>query len=169
MPLYTNTTAGTVSYTSNDIGYQAILENDTAPHANNNNTIATQSDFTFPVGKHERFIGELGIWYFAHSDKDFKYKINVPTGGTLRWARFGLPVDDSTSNDIRQDTTTTGELAVTTSNNSAYAGFLKFNFTVVNSTTAGDFSFQWAPNTAADDTAEEVYLKSGSYLKYNRF
>ena len=169
MPLYTNTTKGTVAYTSNDVGYQAILQSDSAVHPNNNNTIAEQTEFRFPVAKHDRFIGELGIWYFAHSDKDFKYKISIPTGGKLRWARFGLPVDDTTSNDIRQDTTTTGELAITTSNNSAYTGFLKFNFTIINSTTAGNFTFEWAANTAADDTAEEVYLKEGSYLKYNRF
>ena len=176
MPFNQNTTQNTVVYQTSELPIKAVLANDTAAHANNNNTIATQSDFTFAVGKYERFIGELGVWYFAQQAKDFKYKINVPSGGTLNIARFGLPIDADSGGSGNEDknivqavTATTGEIAVATGDVGAGIGYLKFEFNIINAGTAGDFTFQWAPNTAVDNAGYLVYLRAGSYLKYKRF
>tara|TARA_R100000700_G_scaffold10357_2_gene15027 strand:+ start:574 stop:1014 length:441 start_codon:yes stop_codon:yes gene_type:complete len=146
MPLYTNTTAGTVTYSSSAVNYQSILANDT-DSVNNSNTVAAQSDFTIALGKNERIIGELGIWYFAHQNKDFRYQLVGPTGSIIRWDVDGRKVDGSAN----------------------ITGFLRYTLTIINSSTAGNFEYKWSANTVEDAVGNKCFLKAGSYLKYKKF
>ena len=168
MPLYTNTTAGTVTYSSSAVNYQSILENDT-DSVNNSNTVAAQSDFTIALGKNERIIGELGIWYFAHQNKDFRYQLVGPTGSIIRWDVDGRKVDGSAHIYVEESTTNTGVLDVATDGSANITGFLRYTLTIINSSTAGNFEYKWSANTVEDAVGNKCFLKAGSYLKYKKF
>ena len=168
MPFNQNTTQNTVVYQTSEMPFQAVLANDTAAHANNNNTLATQSDFTFAIGKYERIMGELNVWYFAHQDKDFKFKLLAPTGSTLRWIADGVGVDDSDLSE-GEEVTATGTTTGLATSAAAGAGYLSVKFVIINAGTQGNFNFQWEPNNQVDDAGDLTYLKAGSYLKYKRF
>ena len=168
MPFISNSTQGTVAYSTSEFPIKKILANDTDAHANNNNTLATQSDFTFAIGKYERIIGELNVWYFAHQDKDFKFKLLAPAGSTLRWIADGVGVDDSDLSE-GEEVTATGTTTGIATSAAAGAGYLSVKFVIINAGTQGDFNFQWAPNSAVDDAGDLTYLKAGSTLSYKKF
>jgi hypothetical protein len=170
MPFNTNTTNNSVVYMTSEQPVQAMVANDTSAAANNSNTVAVLNDFTFTVGKYERFAGEIQLWYFAHQDKDFRFQLLSPANSTLRWNGFIRKVDGAFAEEGQEVTNGTGSIiGVTTTNTNDSVGFLRLNFAIINGGTLGTFTFKWAANNAVNDTSELVYVKAGSLLKYKRF
>ena len=105
MPFTSNSTYGTVAYTSNgwyDNGL--ILPNDTSDAAST--TLATVSDLKIPLGAYERVIGEYKIWYDSDDTNKFKFRVaaldNADSPAVIAtniYTRHEAGVEESTSAD----------------------------------------------------------------------
>ena len=103
MPFTSNSTYGTVAYTSTgwyDNGL--ILPNDTSDAGGT--TLATVSDLSIPMGAYERVIGEYKIWYDSDDTNKFKFRVasldsSAAAIATTIYTRFEAGVEESTAAD----------------------------------------------------------------------
>ena len=72
MAFYSNTTQGTVVYSSDGF-QQKILANDGSDLADT--TLATQSALSIPLGGYERVMGKYTIWYDSDDTNELKFAI----------------------------------------------------------------------------------------------
>jgi len=76
MPFTTNSTQGTVQYTTGSFYDKSIIiANDTSSLSSN--TLATQSGFTIPLGGYERVMGKYVLWYDSDDTNELKFIVRT--------------------------------------------------------------------------------------------
>ena len=81
MAFYSNTTQGTVVYSSDGF-QQKILANDGSDLANT--TLATQSALSIPLGGYERVMGKYTVWYDSDDTNELKFRVaNLDADGAV--------------------------------------------------------------------------------------
>ena len=176
MPFYTNSSAGTVSYSNADWQTAGLITNgyivdstDTGGNLPSGGSDGTtyRTPLSFPLGKYERALirAKLDITYL---DGDFKYKLTVPASSTA--ARIitrssETPISGELAEVGALSTSTSGvaEVAVTANDGDGYILFEGF---VEAGDTAGTVAIQFAQRT---NHANDTVLNEGSYLEYLKF
>jgi len=183
MPFTSNSTYGTVSYTSSgwyDNGL--ILPNDTSDASGT--TLATVSDLSIPVGGYERLVGEYKIWYDSDDTNKFKFRVaNLASSdgstavATTIYTRFEAGVEESTAADTpaavnlegtgTSSTDGAGEI-ITIDIGAATTGTLITMYFNALSTAAtkGNLVFQFAN---ASGSAAGTHLLAGSSVCWKKF
>ena len=154
MPFYTNSSAGTVSYSNADWQTAGLITNgyivdsaDTGGNLPSGGSDGTtyRTPLSFPLGKYERALirAKLDITYL---DGDFKYKLTVPASSTA--ARIitrssETPISGELAEVGALSTSTSGvaEVAVTANDGDGYVLFEGF---VEAGGTAGTVAIQFA-------------------------
>ena len=181
MPFTSNSTYGTVAYTSTgwyDNGL--ILPNDTSDAGGT--TLATVSDLSIPMGAYERVIGEYKIWYDSDDTNKFKFRVasldsSAAAIATTIYTRFEAGVEESTAADTpaaanlegtgTSSTDGAGEI-ITIDIGAATTGTLitlYFN-ALSTASTKGNLVFQFA-NAAG--SAAGTHLLAGSSVCWKKF
>jgi hypothetical protein len=176
MPFYTNSSAGTVSYSNADWQTAGLITNgyivdsaDTGGNLPSGGSDGTtyRTPLSFPLGKYERALirAKLDITYL---DGDFKYKLTVPASSTA--ARIitrssETPISGELAEVGALSTSTSGvaEVAVTANDGDGYVLFEGF---VEAGGTAGTVAIQFAQRA---NHANDTVLNEGSYLEYLKF
>ena len=176
MPFYTNSSAGTVSYSNADWQTAGLITNgyivDSADSGGNlpsggSDGTTYRTPLSFPLGKYERALirAKLDITYL---DGDFKYKLTVPASSTA--ARIitrssETPISGELAEVGALSTSTSGvaEVAVTANDGDGYVLFEGF---VEAGGTAGTVAIQFAQRA---NHANDTVLNEGSYLEYLKF
>tara|TARA_R100001594_G_C3880559_1_gene225857 strand:- start:53 stop:553 length:501 start_codon:yes stop_codon:yes gene_type:complete len=166
MPLYTNTTKGTVSYGTGEFDTSDILDNDIEVL----NSTTFVNAFKVPIGPNERVHFRAFLYFDYHADGDLKYKITTP--GTTSAYRHILRESEMPIDGAITETTT---MAVATTGLSSYAKtgatgtyFAWVQYGVLeNGATAGELKVEFAQNSASATQATK--LKAGSYIEYIKF
>ena len=176
MPFYTNSSAGTVSYSNADWQTAGLITNgyivdsaDTGGNLPSGGSDGTtyRTPLSFPLGKYERALirAKLDITYL---DGDFKYKLTVPASSTA--ARIitrssETPISGELAEVGALSTSTSGvaEVAVTAGDGDGYVLFEGF---IEAGGTAGTVAIQFAQRA---NHANDTVLNEGSYLEYMKF
>ena len=181
MAFYSNTTQGTVAYSSD--GYQQkILANDGSDLANS--TLATQSGLSIPLGGFERVMGKYTIWYDSDDTNELKFRIaNLAQSdgstavATTIYTDVTARVEESTGADTPAaaniegtgtfSTDGAGE-TITIDVGAATSGlFLGIEFNaIVTAATKGNLVFQAALITG---TGSGTHLLAGSNVVYKKW
>ena len=179
MAFYSNTTQGTVVYSSD--GYQQkILANDGSDLANT--TLATQSALSIPLGGYERVMGKYTIWYDSDDTNELKFRVaNLDADGavvaTTIYTDVTARVEESTAADTpaaaniegtgTYSTYGAGEI-ITVDVGAATSGlFLGVEFNaLVTAATKGSLVFQAALITG---TGSGTHLLAGSNVVYKKW
>tara|TARA_R100001594_G_scaffold1102_3_gene4646 strand:+ start:463 stop:1008 length:546 start_codon:yes stop_codon:yes gene_type:complete len=181
MPFTSNTTQGTVSYQPSGFFNQgAIVANDGS--ALIHTALTAVSEFAIPMGKYERVLGEIALWYDSDNTSEFKFKFkNEDSSGTaiastMHYSASGIVTFD-TDADITASagieavavTNTDGDGAVITldaGSSETDARFARISFNVIsNAATNGTLNFY--AGEIAD--AADCHLLAGSYIAYKKF
>ena len=76
MPFRSNSTYGTVAYSTNSFyDNSLIVANDGSSLSSN--TLATQSALSIPIGGYERVLGKYVIWYDSDDTNELKFKVTT--------------------------------------------------------------------------------------------
>jgi len=185
MPLYTNTTLGTVSYQPQGIFNEGtILANDAADFVHD--AFTNVSDFDIKLGANERATGNLILWYDSNNTSEFKFKFtNEDSAGTaLAGSIFAYSVrqpdqvasdaDSSPDNNNgpgrnQVSYNTDGDGGVITidiSSGNADIRFAEIYFNVLNSTSTSS-TLKFYGGEIADSS--DCHLLAGSYNAYKKF
>ncbi len=167
MRFSTNQTLGTVSYVSDGLPIRVIREENSIDATNNSNALQGDSVLKFALDKNQRVVGQLDLLYYAHADKDFKYRLIIPTGGVIAWGLDGSNNADAEVSNAGEQSNNTVTFAETTS--SSGVGYLTLKFVIKNGSTAGDVQVEYGANSAVNDASERVYVKTGSFFRYQYF
>ena len=182
MPFTSNSTYGTVAYTSTgwyDNGL--ILPNDTSDAGGT--TLATVSDLSIPMGAYERVIGEYKIWYDSDDTNKFKFRVasldsSAAAIATTIYTRFEAGVEESTAADTpaaanlegtgTSSTDGAGEtIGIDSTVSDASALFLQVHFNALSTaTTKGNISLQLANITGS---AAGTHLLAGSNVVWKKW
>jgi hypothetical protein len=184
MPLYTNTSKGTVAYTSGTFFDQGkILANNSSPFASA--TLATVSDLSIPVAGYERVIGKYKIWYDGDDTTELKIRVanlaqsdgSTAVATTILTdvtARVAVVTGSNTPSAANQEgvgtysTDGTGEI-ITIDVGASTAGVLlevEFN-AIITSATKGNIVFQAANIDGQSGAA--THLMAGSHVVYKKW
>ena len=179
MPFNTNSTYGNVVYSS-PTWETKILANDGTTLSSA--TVATVSDLDIPIGKYERIIGDLVLWYDTDATNDLDMRIvNFDADGsavatTLRYAAQGVVAGDALSNDEATSAPSISVASTTTGGTGDQIGFraavdedafLRVNFSALSTAaTNGTLHFQFANSTGS---SAGTHLLAGSYITWKRF
>ena len=176
MPFYTNSSAGTVSYSNADWQTAGLITNgyivdsaDTGGNLPSGGSDGTtyHTPLSFPFGKYERALirAKLDITYL---DGDFKYKLTVPASSTA--ARI---ITRSSETPIAGELAEVGALSTSTSGVAEVAvtagdgdGYVLFEGFIEAGGTAGTVAIQFAQRA---NHANDTVLNEGSYLEYMKF
>ena len=162
MPLYTNTTKGTVAYTSGT-RLTKILPNDVTIQSDA--TLSEQAELTIDLGPNERISFRYNIFWQTTPDGDFKYLVNIPASiNFYRNTRTG--VDPSGAEVSEAPILAEGsEVGLARSENPSN-GYLGLEGVLENGSTADSLKFTWAQNSSH---ASDTTLLRGSSVEYIRF
>ena len=176
MPFYSNSSAGTVTYSNANWQTAGIITNDyiidstdtggNLPDGGTNGE-TYRSPLSFTLGKYER-ARVRGLIDITYLDGDFKYKLTVPASSTsarIITKSSETPISGDTSEVTALSTNTAGvaEVAVTAADG---AGYIFFEGTIEAGGTAGTVAIQIGQRA---NHANDTVLKEGSYLEYMRF
>lgn len=183
MPLYTNTTLGTVSYQPKGIFNEgAILANDAADFVHTG--LTNISDFDIKLGANERATGNLILWYDSNNDAELKFKFtNEDSAGTaLAGSIFAYrvvnqlsPLSDGNDTPSAANVESVvmyntdgdgGILTLDTDSNNTDVRFAEIYFNVLNSTSTSS-TFKFYGGEIADSS--DCHLLAGSYNAYKKF
>ena len=187
MPLYTNNTKGTVSYQPEGFYNQGtILANDSANFAHDSWTYP--SDFYVNLGKNQRVIGNLLLWYDSNNTSELKLHFkHVDKDDALVTATFGYTAENVITISTNVDATpaAANETQVIYSSDGdgpvitldAHSAneelrFTRLSFNVFDSgstNTILKLGFQEAADAGAITGATDCHLLAGSSIEYKKF
>ena len=160
MPLYTNTTAGTVSYAPGTRSTKLLTADSSRT---SNNTLAEESGLTIKLGKNQRIAFRYNIFYTTTANADFQFLVNIPADfNYYRLARIG----------VKHDGAEISEAPVTTEGSafsievSGTEGYLGLEGVLENGATNDNLKFTWAQKTSHGDTTS---VTRGSSIEYIMF
>lgn len=125
---------------------------------NNNDTLVDHSKFKFYCNASEAWTVELVLGVTSNATADFKHAWTVPASGSA----VGMTTTTAAAAILAWITDGTVATAVPISGT---VEPVITNMTLVNSTTAGNFTFQWSQNTA---TVVDTYPMTGSIMRAYR-
>jgi len=184
MPFYSNSSQGTVQYTTGTFFDQGkILANNGAAFASA--TLATVSDLSIPVGGYERVLGKYTIWYDGDNTTELKIRVanlaqsdgstavatTILTDVTARVAEVTSSNTPSAANQEGVGTYSTdgaGE-TITIDVGASTAGILlevQFN-AIITAATKGNIVFQAANIDGQSGAA--THLLAGSHVVYKKW
>ena len=184
MPFYSNSSQGTVQYTTGTFYDQGkILANDGSPFASA--TLATVSDLSIPVGGYERVVGKYKIWYDGDDTTEMKFRVanlaqsdgSTAVATTIYTdvsARVSEVVGSNTPSANNQEGVGTfsedgaGE-TITIDVNASTSGILlevEFN-AIVTAATKGNLVFQAA--NIDGQTGSGTHLLAGTHVVYKKW
>ena len=164
MAFNSNTTAGTVVYTTGSFNSGTVLANDQTLVS----TTTYASILKVDLGKYERIIFNMWIDTSNDADGDLKWKLLTPTSPTSFRARMVLPevpISGAVTEAVTSEITGTG-IAEQTAVGTDSAYYIKVNGILINGANRGSLDFQAAQNTSS---ATATTLKAGSYIEYMKF
>ena len=174
MPFNSNTTTNSVVYTDGTFNSNKIVtedwETDAAGYgpagsqtaaSNEGATYRTITPLQIAIGKYERMVIKYHIHWEQNTTGRAKFKLDTPTVTDIHSAATGLKPDGVliTDIDLAADPVYEVDVAGTT-------GYLVWETTIENSSTAGNVSFQFGQYV---DNAAPVVVKQGSYVEFMRF
>jgi len=168
MPLYTNTTKGTVSYGTGQFDTSDILDNDI--EVLNSDTYV--DGFKIPLGPNERVHFRALLYFDFHANGDLKYKVTTPstTSSSVIFIRESeIPIDGTIAEAVTHTVATTGtgeKVKTFDGTNGTMYSWIQYAV-LQNGGTAGDVKIEFAQNSASDTQATK--LKAGSYIEYIKF
>lgn len=128
---------------------------------NNSATSQNDNELTFAIGPGEEWVGEVVLFVSGDGTADFRAALSVPPGASALYANHGPRLADTIV--IADPYATSGDLS---NMGAATTGALHvIRFSVVNGSTAGSVTLQWAQRTA---TVADTTLKAGSYIEARR-
>jgi len=157
MPLYTNTTKGTVSYQPGTLNASLILPNDTAN--NDSTTLVEIPELKVAVAANERIVLKYTLFTTTNASGDLKVKIVSPASVALYKAGLVTGGDEGVTTITNQDHTL--DLTTDTADD-----VVEVKALVHNGTTAGNLTFWFAERNAS---GAGVVVHGGSYLEYMKF
>jgi len=162
MPLYTNTSTGTVAYTSGT-RLTKILPNDVVKTSNT--TLSEQTELTIDLGPNERISFRYNIYWNTKPTGDFKYLVNIPASiNFYRLVRTGVYPDAA---EVSEAAITAEGAAVSLAfGTDPSNGYLGLEGVLENGSTADSMKFTWAQYESAGDATT---LLRGSSVEYIRF
>ena len=176
MPFYSNSSAGTVTYSNADWQTAGLITNgyivdadDTGANLPTGGTDGEtyRTPLSFSLGKYERALirAKLDITYLAG---DFRYKLTVPastTAARIITRSSETPIADELAEVGALSTSTSGvaEVVVTADPGDAYILFEGF---IEAGDTDGTVAIQFAQR---DNQSADTVLNEGSYLEYMKF
>ena len=131
----------------------------------NSATLVTVPSFTIGVGKFERIIFRINVFYTTTADGDFKYRVDVPASPTLYRMAPELIVPAATA--VSTPGLITAEADGTGLAASGTDGWLRITGMLNNGANAGDIVFQFAQNTAT--SAQSAVVRAGSFVEFMQF
>ena len=130
-------------------------------------TLVDDDDLAFPIKASEVWAAEFNLFYNGAIGGDLKVAFTVPAGATGNWSITGPAVAQSSGvlentmqNGAKLDTFGTA-IAVGASGTGQATELAVIKVLVVNSTTAGAVTLQWAQNASDGDPTT---IKKNSYL-----
>ena len=156
MPLYTNTSAGTVAYTPGTINSSLILPNSTAN--NNSASLVEIPEFKLAINKYERYILKYTLFTTADATSDIKVQVDTPASPDIYRAHLITGGDEGTT---ALTSETTLSLTTDTAND-----VVEIKALVHNGPNSGNIKFWFAER---DDSGAGVRVLGGSYLEYMKF
>lgn len=182
MPFTSNTTQGTVVYNPSGFFNQGtVVANDGS--ALIHTALTSVSEFEIPLGKYERVLGEIALWYDSDNTSEFKFKFkNEDSSGsaiasTMHYSATGIITMDTdaditaagTSVEAVAVTNTDGDGAVITldaGSSETDARFARISFNVISSA-ATNGTLKFYAGEIAD--AADCHLLAGSYIAWKKF
>jgi len=132
MPFLTNTSRGTVKYTTGSFSDSIILPNSTG---NNNSGLAVIPEFTIPIAAYERVVLFYHLFTTADATGDLRVKIDAPASPDIYRAQLVSGGDEGTVTlasethlDLTTDTANDIVVVKGLIHNGANAGDIKFSF-----------------------------------------
>lgn len=132
---------------------------------NNSDTLQDDDDLTFPIGISETWRFRFFLNHLSGTTPDIKYAITVPSGATLRAAVIGINTSAALELQEILATATSVALQGTGVTDGTHNQYTIIEGYVINSTTAGSVTLQWAQNTA---DSSDTDVTAGSYVEYHR-
>jgi hypothetical protein len=163
MPYSINPTTNTTVYTSGEFFSGKVLSADQT--VTNSATLVTVPQFTLGVGKYERVLFRMNIFYTTTLAGDLKYRVDVPASPTLYRMVPELIVPAATA--VTTPGLITAEADGTGLSASGTDGWLRITGMLNNGANAGDVIFQFAQNTAT--AAESAVIRAGSFIEFMQF
>ena len=163
MPYNINPTTNTTVYTPGEFFSGRVLSADQT--VTNSATLVTVPTFTIGVGKYERVLFRLNVFYTTTADGDFKYRLDVPASPTLYRMVPELIVPAATS--VTTPGLITAEADGTGLAASGTDGWLRITGMLNNGANAGEILFQFAQNTAT--SAQSAVVRAGSFIEFQQF
>ena len=179
MPFNTNSTYGNVVYSS-PTWETKILTNDGTTLSSA--TLATVSELDVPIGKYERIIGDLVLWWDTDGTNDLDMRIvNFDSSGsavatTLHYAAQAVVAGDALSNDEATNAPSLSVASTTTGGTGDQIGFMqgvdqdgfaRVNFNALSTAaTNGTLHFQFAN---ASGSSAGTHLLAGSSVCWKKF
>ena len=170
MPFSSNSTYGTVAYSTNSFyDNSLILANDGSSLSSN--TLATQSALSIPIGGYERVLGKYVIWYDSEDTNELKFKITTlaaSDGSTVVASTIYTQAIASVLESTGTSNTNGQGVEVEIDIGAATTGtLLTVDFNVLSTaSTKANISFQ-ARNTTG--TAAGTHLLAGSHVVWKKW
>ena len=173
MAFLANTTTGGVVYSSptwdtkilaeqwetDNAGYGPASSQTAA--SSEGDTYRTITPLNVDIGPYERMLIKYRIHWTQNTTGRAKFKLDTPTVTSIHSVATGLEPDGTLISDI--------DIAadpVLEQNTAGTTGYLVWETTIENSSTAGNVSFQFGQYA---DNAAPVVVKQGSYVEFMRF
>jgi hypothetical protein len=163
MPYNLNPTNNSTVYTSGEFFSGDVLTADQT--VTNSATLVTVPTFTIGVGKYERVLFRMNIFYTTTADGDFKYRVDVPASPTLYRMVPELIVPAATA--VTTPGLITSEADGTGVAASGTDGWLRITGMLNNGANAGEILFQFAQNSAT--SAQSAVVRAGSFVEFMTF
>ena len=173
MAFLANTTTGGVVYSSPTWDTKILAEQWETDNAGygpaSSQTAASSEGATYrtitplnvDIGPYERMLIKYRIHWTQNTTGRAKFKLDTPTVTSIHSVATGLEPDGTLISDI--------DIAadpVLEQNTAGTTGYLVWETTIENSSTAGNVSFQFGQYV---DNAAPVVVKQGSYVEFMRF
>lgn len=162
MSVTVNSNNGSVIYSPDVLTVSRVLAADAT--RTNSDTLLTVPEFTIAVGKYERVLFRLNVFYSTTAAGDLKYRVDVPASPTL----YRLVTEEQAPAATALVTgLITSEADDTVLAASGTEGFVRLTGMLNNGATAGEVIFQFAQNTAT--ASESAIIRAGSFVEVRRF
>ena len=181
MPLYTNTTRGTVRYGS-PTWETKFLENDLAVGSVAlAQTTGLVDALSIPLGEYERVVGEVNLFYSSSDANEMKVSFNNVDSDNayiatiIRFSVLGIYKAVSDTSDADESNDAIGSAVVGASD--GHGTEIKLNsgsdsdpqFTTIRFTAIGNAAKSGTFNFQASGVAGNPSLLAGSYITYKKF
>lgn len=138
-----------------DLEKTKIIYKSSDETVNGSDTLQDDNELTFAIGANEKWAFTIYLRTSSGATPDFKYSLSVPSGATFTfWSTYNVTQVSNLGGGYT-------DKAVVDGSGSFPIGSDIANGSVINSSTTGSVTLQWAQNTS---NASDTKLLAGSYI-----